>query len=989
MPKKRGRAKKSKFEDPQKSSNAEAEDENEGNHSTNRDASDLAQAPPHAEQGDQSMHTEEVQKNVRFNTPVGLDAFPEADEVRLPSNVVDVTMLDSEQLETVVTGLDVDQSQILPEVQRFEFFDSRISRSGVASVQEVSMNVETPPDVPMAGQEDDTEVITQASADSPAKPVYQDPQHDTSVSTLPQLGVKSKKPKISAPKVNVSQLRRENEAFRVLQNLGGIVNLQCKDFYDAHMALLEQLANTGEPASAPAGTRTDKRTCTATFNALESKGRVKQLRTSFETPAGQQRPIIVVYLPEVTQEQLSVFLVDLGRTSSIPYSNFANARVIEEQMDYGPEKPTRSQSRQAAKAAAEVAKAASQAMQIIEVKKPDDSTIRQELLIGTTLSQMYGTYIAKCLRARKLHLIALQALENSTASSYVVSSDKRILNMNLLFNDISLAVYFQMVSPPAYHEEVYQYLSTEDGRNTLLKDLPLEIQNMLQIQRSRSRSRLLELFDMLRLLSLVIPLQPSSSNAPFVTCDSSGSHPSAYDLDTQERFTPQIAPLYWQFTSSAPLYHWAVSETVPPFWKDVSTASYEDASRYWDLLHHACTEDNMFISSEITESSAGGSNASTGLGRILRRAPMWSPRYTFAPNQLEYLNRFVDFAKQTTPLDREDGETQLAKICWVVSAPRDVVEEHYRTTQRRLVREIEKARNRAQAKEQKAKAAIETQASLAKRAAEARQRKEREWDEMIKRIHPEELSRAAQVGVRRVRTRFLESVSAEDMTKWEVELAAVLQEAKTASKKVFKIAKKPVAPVVVLQSAAGSNVPPPVAANPPEKTIVELIVSQESQTPTSTAKAKGKRKRKEEDEEAVGQFPCIQVHPVLNGNLAESQGPRRRFRFQWNRDYDELCRDAGAIIRARCRGAKRLDWGAFEQVFPAIPRNSVRQRFSSLRESPENDAYLNRLEDRWYSLWLQHRGSEILPDEDPSSAINFNLVQHLEFLRKHVDKNAL
>lgn len=115
----------------------------------------------------------------------------------------------------------------------------------------------------------------------------------------------------------------------------------------------------------------------------------------------------------------------------------------------------------------------------------------------------------------------------------------------------------------------------------------------------------------------------------------------------------------------------------------------------------------------------------------------------------------------------------------------------------------------------------------------------------------------------------------------------------------------------------------------------------------------------------------------------------RRHRFQWNRDYEELARDASAIIKARCRGLPRLDWAAFEQVFPAVPRNTVRQRLAHIREIPGNETYLNRLEDRWYELWVQHRGTSLLPDDDPQSPSNFNLVKHIEFLRQHVDKNAL
>jgi oxalate---CoA ligase len=117
---------------------------------------------------------------------------------------------------------------------------------------------------------------------------------------------------------------------------------------------------------------------------------------------------------------------------------------------------------------------------------------------------------------------------------------------------------------------------------------------------------------------------------------------------------------------------------------------------------------------------------------------------------------------------------------------------------------------------------------------------------------------------------------------------------------------------------------------------------------------------------------------------------QKRRRFQWNRDYDELVRDAAVIIRARCKiSGGRLDWGAFEQVFPAVNRGSVRQRFVNLEKAPGASAYLDRLEEKWTEVWVQYRGTPDLPDSNPMSATEFDLAFHIEFLRKHIDKNAL
>ena len=78
-----------------------------------------------------------------------------------------------------------------------------------------------------------------------------------------------------------------------------------------------------------------------------------------------------------------------------------------------------------------------------------------------------------------------------------------------------------------------------------------------------------------------------------------------------------------------------------------------------------------------------------------------------------------------------------------------------------------------------------------------------------------------------------------------------------------------------------------------------------------------------------------------------------------------------------------------EQLFPAVPRNSVRQRLVHLKEVPGTETYLARLEEKWYDIWVQYRGTEELPDPDPESVTNFDLITHVKFLRNHIDKNAV
>ncbi|KAG6891070.1 hypothetical protein C0995_014159 [Termitomyces sp. Mi166 len=787
-------------------------------------------------------------------------------------------------------------------------------------------------------------------------------------------------------RVNVSHLRRENELYRVVENMGGIVNIQTKDFFEEHIALLEAMTKAGEPTSAPPGTRTDKRTAVSTFNNLEKRGRIKQLKTSVMTHTGVRRPACIVYLPTISQEKLNAFLAELSRgVQSTPHpGNFVK---IDEHVEYGADPSS-------------IPRGALP-LQLLQMEQPgddrkerwsknvaraeqlfsyDDSVIRDVLLTErTTLAQLYGFIVGKAVRCREFHLSTLNAFENRNPSSNIISHEKRILDLSFFGHDIPLGLYCSLVSSLSHSDELTKFIATPEGRETLVRDLPSTLNSTLQIGRSRARSRFLDILETLRSLKLVTPLQSSKSDRPWITCEENEGRPSAFDIASLEGWTvstPMAAPTYWHFNDTAPIHVWAASETCPPFWQDVAVGSTTSAMNFWHLLKEASTRTDIVISTNAA-SATGPPNALVSVVRSLRRQVSWNSEYILTWHQSQYLRQFVDAATGKTPLQDDDGGfTQIEKISWVISAPQQSVRSFFHATHLKLLRDIEKLRKKAAqaAVEKKAKRAAATKASLAKKAADARQLREEEWDNMVRRLYPTPLEPAAEVRIRRIRVRFLQAGSIKDLGKWEDEIHEAVREANMVAKKVLKGATRRTFPTRTIPVPMDPE-PLTVAVNPPEKPVETLIAMQGP--PLAPRQDKVKRKRNAKNAEVPDE--------------ATEPKPKtlRRHRFQWNRDYEELARDASAIIRARCRNLPRLDWAAFEQVFPAVPRNTVRQRLAHIRETPGNEAYLNRLEDRWYEIWMQHRGTPLLPDDDPMSASNFNLIKHVGFLRQHVDKNAL
>lgn len=133
----------------------------------------------------------------------------------------------------------------------------------------------------------------------------------------------------------------------------------------------------------------------------------------------------------------------------------------------------------------------------------------------------------------------------------------------------------------------------------------------------------------------------------------------------------------------------------------------------------------------------------------------------------------------------------------------------------------------------------------------------------------------------------------------------------------------------------------------------------------------------------------LAYQPLILGQECTSKDRVRRVRFVWTADHDELARDASVIIRARCRNHYRIDWGALEQIFPTLTRNNVRLHIKDLMEQPSAAMYLKRLEASWSELWLTHRGTAELPDDDPADPTKFDLKHHIMFLRKYIDKGAM
>lgn len=659
-------------------------------------------------------------------------------------------------------------------------------------------------------------------------------------------------------KTNVSQLRRENEIFRVIELAGGIAHTHTKEFFEAHTALLNSLVEAKEPTSAPAGTRIDKRTADATLNSLERRGRIKILKTTVISQTGASRPACIVYLPDIEQSKINTFLADLGRSAtSHPQPVY---KQLEEPLDYGGQ----TQKQRAALP-----------LQLLQLENPktsdrerwsrnigraeqlftyDDATVREVLLTErTTVAQLHGFSMGKMTRCRELHLSTLSDFEQNTSSTWVVSHEQRIVNLSYFYHDLPVATYCTLVSTVVHDDELTSLLSTPEGRATPIRDIPPRLHTVLQVGRARSRARFLDILNALRCMKLVTPLQVSTPEKAWLTCTRHGNAPTTFEIfvtDDWDSISPITAPLYWHFNEIAPIHLWALSDNSPPFWKDMPITTPMEATAYWDDLHKVCISRNDCLSVQNSgpTSLTGSLVVPSALRKALRRESSWQSDYCLTWHQRRFLQKHVDGTTGHTPLEGQDAEAQIQRLCWVASAPRDVILEFFTSGRTKVEKELRKAKQRSKHARRKAadakarKASESTKAQFAKKAAEAKAQKEKSWDDMVRRVHPEPLKGTIDKRVRQLRSRFMAGPGA-DTQKWEEEInAAILDAQATAAKFVIH----PTSNVVPAKAA-----PPPVVSNPPEKSVDILIAEQGPplhKQPTETKKQKRARVQREQVE---------------------------------------------------------------------------------------------------------------------------------------------
>lgn len=138
--------------------------------------------------------------------------------------------------------------------------------------------------------------------------------------------------------------------------------------------------------------------------------------------------------------------------------------------------------------------------------------------------------------------------------------------------------------------------------------------------------------------------------------------------------------------------------------------------------------------------------------------------------------------------------------------------------------------------------------------------------------------------------------------------------------------------------------------------------------------------------------------PMFEGSGVSIVAPAvktSRVRLHWTPQMEELARDAFVVIEYR---RKRLTEdainkatlaSAWSKVFPHVQAYRARRKVSEwMTESPANAEFMKQLALEWEHIQITLLPDE-LPDPDPTSMENFDVLLHITILRQNVKKNAL
>jgi hypothetical protein len=77
------------------------------------------------------------------------------------------------------------------------------------------------------------------------------------------------------------------------------------------------------------------------------------------------------------------------------------------------------------------------------------------------------------------------------------------------------------------------------------------------------------------------------------------------------------------------------------------------------------------------------------------------------------------------------------------------------------------------------------------------------------------------------------------------------------------------------------------------------------------------------------------------------------------------------------------------KLFPDVNPQTLFNHMRAILKLPGKQLYFDKLVDAWYDVYQEFVGTADLQDDHRDSATDFDLIKHVEFLRRKVNKFTL
>lgn len=747
----------------------------------------------------------------------------------------------------------------------------------------------------------------------------------------PLVSIEDVKPERSTPRVvrvDIAVLRRANEIYQCLLDNGRVLSDQ--KLYVEQKTWSHKYAGTDHPNAPQVGAAMDRKVFKRMLNKLKDDGRIKERIATIPTTTGRWVKVPVLYITGTAESEIQHYIRGLANSTAPPGTPTTVARS-KSALEYSAYKRSSLRPK-------------SGTPQESPGPSPrHDSLSQREMFLAepTMAAYLYGFQSGRCLRTKILHTALVKAFGSVTESQSVVSREPRVFALPFVFEELSVRDYFSFVQVRTYDEELYQW--AQNNLDMRLRDVPPDMAEKAALTgrgSSSAKSMIRTLLSMLSFLQLIMPLAPADEADAVVHLPETANGMAHF-----ARGNDVNSSTYFLLHDVVPVYN--INDTSLPCIGFMSARTPSDVTVLWKIIKQASLESQPPIVRRMDVPPFPFAPDITGVldmtidhPKTLRGRNRWRHEIRLVPAQRANLEAGIDM---TT---RERKDVDVDKLAYD-NALRPSYVNHY----------LDKRIRQLQDGLQPGGLHGERAAAARLREKEKRQRqKDAIRDELAARIRA-----ARKVYDDRVR---------EAAERAGVQVNQELLDYILHNRPMSRLGE--IANDAELSAIIESFVRVKSGFAPSRRTVTRAALTTARSFPKRGAKSMSARSR----------FRVCTLTSDPNSKL-------RRYRHNWTKEDEELFLDAEAVIRARCRGTNNRGRLAMTQIFPNIGDQVLRTKLKKMLEQPGREAYYQRLEEAFYHLWVEHRGTIALPDANPTSHVDFDLRRHIDFLRERVNKNLL